>query len=73
MQDTVETYCDFAPLRMPVFTWNCDGQDPTLLQRTDASRSLFASFLQPLDRPDLVVFNFQEVRYPATRSAGAVG
>ncbi|GAA6044732.1 hypothetical protein NBRC10513_004592 [Rhodotorula toruloides] len=61
MQDTVETYCDFSPLRMAVFTWNCDGQDPALLQRTEASRSLFASFLQRLDRPDLVVFNFQEL------------
>lgn len=60
-------YCDFSPLRMAILTWNCDGQDPALLQRTEASRNLFASFLQRLDRPDLVVFNFQEVRYPPTR------
>ncbi|GAA5888107.1 hypothetical protein JCM6882_000282 [Rhodosporidiobolus microsporus] len=63
MSSLVDTYCTFRPLKVGIFTWNVDGQNPGLLQSSKkaANSRLLESFLTSLDKPDLVVFNFQEL------------
>ncbi|GAA5833149.1 hypothetical protein JCM11251_005161 [Rhodosporidiobolus azoricus] len=63
MSSLVDSYCTFRPLKLGIFSWNVDGQDPDLLQSCGkkANMRLLQSFLQSLDNPDLIIFNFQEL------------
>ncbi|GAA6016546.1 hypothetical protein JCM10207_002835 [Rhodosporidiobolus poonsookiae] len=62
MSSQVALYCSFRPLKVDIFSWNVDGQNPDLLESGKrANHFLLGSFLTSLDKPDLVVFNFQEL------------
>ncbi|GAA5996278.1 uncharacterized protein JCM10292_007506 [Rhodotorula paludigena] len=62
MSQLVESYSRFTPLKVGIFTWNVDAQNPDLLASTGpVNRNLLPSFLNTLDGPDLLVFNLQEV------------
>ncbi|GAA5926948.1 hypothetical protein JCM10213_005533 [Rhodosporidiobolus nylandii] len=62
MSTRTDSYSRFRPLKLGILTWNTDGKSPDLLQNSGpVNASLLGSFLNSLDRPDLVVFNFQEL------------
>ncbi|GJN88522.1 hypothetical protein Rhopal_001488-T1 [Rhodotorula paludigena] len=62
MSQLVESYSRFTPLKIGIFTWNVDAQNPDLLASTGpVNRNLLPSFLNALDGPDLLVFNLQEL------------
>ncbi|BGP37993.1 hypothetical protein JCM10449v2_001920 [Rhodotorula kratochvilovae] len=62
MSCTVDIYCRFSPLKLGIFTWNVDGQNPADLEGTGpVNHELLGSFLTSLEGPDLVLFNFQEL------------
>ncbi|GAA5868253.1 hypothetical protein JCM1840_005613 [Sporobolomyces johnsonii] len=62
MSQNVESYCDFQPLKIGIFTWNVDGANPDELNTTGpVNKNLLGSFLTSLDEPDLFTFNFQEL------------
>ncbi|GAA5851335.1 hypothetical protein JCM9279_001110 [Rhodotorula babjevae] len=62
MAHTVDSYCNFSPLKLGILTYNVDGQNPDQLENSGpVDKELFGSFLTSLMAPDLVVFNFQEL------------
>ncbi|TNY20226.1 Endonuclease/exonuclease/phosphatase [Rhodotorula diobovata] len=62
MSRAVDSYCNFSPLKLGIFTWNVDGQNPEQLHDSGpVNKELLGSFLTSLVSPDLVVFNFQEL------------
>ncbi|GAA5868470.1 hypothetical protein JCM8547_006284 [Rhodosporidiobolus lusitaniae] len=61
MSTRVDSYYSFRPLKLGIFSFNVDGQNPDLLQNKPVNQKLLGAFLKSLDRPDLVVFNFQEL------------
>lgn len=63
MARSTDSYCNFSPLKLGIFTWNVDGQNPDQLESSGpVDKELLGSFLTSLKAPDLIVFNFQEVR-----------
>ncbi|GAA6027013.1 hypothetical protein JCM8097_006040 [Rhodosporidiobolus ruineniae] len=63
MASQVDFYCTFEPLKVGIFTWNVDGQNPDLLAASPkpVNREMLQGFLEELDGPDMIVFNFQEL------------
>ncbi|GAA5950560.1 hypothetical protein JCM21900_001231 [Sporobolomyces salmonicolor] len=62
MTQNVESYCDFQPHKIGIFTWNVDGANPDELSTTGpVHKNLLGSFLNSLDQPDVFTFNFQEL------------
>ena len=65
MQDKVDSYCTFSKLQLGIFTWNIDGTRPAQFEAASpANQTLLHTFIQTLDQPDLISFNFQEVSLP---------
>lgn len=63
MQDKVDSYCSFSNLQLGIFTWNIDGVSPADFEAASpANQTLLHTFLRTLDHPDLISFNFQEVK-----------
>ncbi|GAA5947295.1 hypothetical protein JCM3765_001612 [Sporobolomyces pararoseus] len=62
MQDKVDNYCSFSKLQLGIFTWNIDGTSPAQFEAASpANQTLLHTFIQTLDQPDLISFNFQEL------------
>ncbi|GAA5900276.1 uncharacterized protein JCM6883_002795 [Sporobolomyces salmoneus] len=62
MQDKVDEYCTFSNLQIGIFTWNIDGVSPGDFQAASpVNQTLLHTFIQTLDNPDLISFNFQEL------------
>lgn len=55
------TYCQFEELRAMVFTWNAGASTPHSLRYSDGDADFFQNLLQNSDRPDILVFGFQEL------------
>lgn len=72
MSRAVDSYCNFSPLKLGIFTWNVDGQNPEQLHDSGpVNKELLGSFLTSLVSPDLVVFNFQEVGWLVVHRRGS--
>lgn len=62
MQDSVDHYCSFSKLQLGIFTFNIDGVAPRDFEAaTPVNQTLLHTFLNTLDSPDLISFNFQEL------------
>ncbi|GAA5875003.1 hypothetical protein JCM16303_004973 [Sporobolomyces ruberrimus] len=62
MQDKVDDYCSFSKLQLGIFTFNVDGVAPQDFEAAaPVNQNLLHKFLDTLDSPDLISFNFQEL------------
>ena len=54
-------YCSFEELKALVVTWNAGAATPGNLRYEDKDRNFFRDVLHAEDRPDILVFGFQEL------------
>lgn len=61
MRSKEAEFCAFQPLNALVMTWNAGASTPFNLQHSDRDASFFQNLFQNTDRPDILVFGFQEL------------
>ena len=54
-------FCRFEELRALVLTWNAGASTPHSLRYSDSDANFIQNLLQNSDRPDILVFGFQEL------------
>lgn len=54
-------FCRFEELRALVLTWNAGASTPHSLRYSDSDAGFIQNLLQNSDRPDILVFGFQEL------------
>jgi hypothetical protein len=54
-------YCHYREVKALICSWNIDSAKPTDLSGSAANVSFFDDLLNSVDRPDIIVFGFQEV------------
>ncbi|KAG8720290.1 hypothetical protein FRC08_000650 [Ceratobasidium sp. 394] len=60
MQKREQQYSTYRDIKVLICTWNIDSQKPDSLSG-DYNRNFFDNMLKSGDRPDIIVFGFQEV------------
>lgn len=61
MQSQEADFCKLTPIKTLVMTWNAGASTPYHLQQTAQDSKFFPQLLQDSDRPDILVFGFQEL------------
>jgi hypothetical protein len=61
MQSQEREFCDFSPVKALVMTWNAGATTPYKLRNSDGDAPFFRDLLQSSDRPDILIFGFQEL------------
>ncbi|KAG8702323.1 hypothetical protein FRC09_004804, partial [Ceratobasidium sp. 395] len=61
MQKREQQYSTYRDIKVLVCTWNIDSQKPDSLGASDYNRNFLDNMLKSGDRPDIIVFGFQEV------------
>ncbi|PQE22826.1 Endonuclease exonuclease phosphatase protein [Rutstroemia sp. NJR-2017a BBW] len=61
MQSQEADFCELTPIKTLVMTWNAGASTPYHLQQSDQDSRFFPELLQDSDRPDILVFGFQEL------------
>ncbi|ORX38593.1 Endonuclease/exonuclease/phosphatase [Kockovaella imperatae] len=54
-------YCTFRDVKALICTWNIDSARPQDLSGSEANSSFFDELFGSIDKPDIIVFGFQEV------------
>ncbi|QRV87833.1 endonuclease/exonuclease/phosphatase family protein [Ceratobasidium sp. AG-Ba] len=61
MQKRETQYSTYRDIKVRICTWNIDSQKPDTLSGNEDNRNFFDNMLKSGDRPDIIVFGFQEV------------
>ncbi|CAD6443352.1 357d7e47-23fa-46b4-997c-d78e43c8742c [Sclerotinia trifoliorum] len=61
MQSQEADFCKLTPIKTLVMTWNAGASTPYHLQQSDQDSRFLPQLLQDSDRPDILVFGFQEL------------
>lgn len=61
MQSQEADFCKLSPIKTLVMTWNAGASTPYHLQQSDQDSRFLPQLLQDSDRPDILVFGFQEL------------
>ncbi|KAF7868313.1 hypothetical protein EAF04_004845 [Stromatinia cepivora] len=61
MQSQEADFCKLTPVKTLVMTWNAGASTPYHLQQSDQDSRFLPQLLQDSDRPDILVFGFQEL------------
>lgn len=65
LEDQMKTkdakYCQFEELRAMILTWNAGASTPHSLRYSQGDADFFQNLLQDSDRPDILIFGFQEL------------
>ena len=54
-------YCTYREVKVLVCSWNIDSAKPSDLSGSEANTTALEQILTSVDRPDIIVFGFQEV------------
>ncbi|PKS05302.1 hypothetical protein jhhlp_008675 [Lomentospora prolificans] len=54
-------YCQFEDLKVMLMTWNAGASTPHSLRYSDTDSTFIQNLLQHADRPDILIFGFQEL------------
>ncbi|QSZ34483.1 hypothetical protein DSL72_006077 [Monilinia vaccinii-corymbosi] len=61
MQSQEADFCKLTPIKTLVMTWNAGASTPFNLQQSAQDSKFIPQLLQDSDRPDILVFGFQEL------------
>ena len=61
MQSQEKDFCEFSAAKALVMTWNAGATTPYTLRNNDRDALFFRDLLQSSDRPDILIFGFQEL------------
>lgn len=61
MKSRDATYCQFNDLNVMLMTWNAGASTPHSLRYSDTDSAFVQNLLQQADRPDILIFGFQEL------------
>jgi hypothetical protein len=61
MTEREAEFCSFREVKLLVCSWNIDSAKPTDLGGSEANATFLEELMSSVDRPDIIVFGFQEV------------
>jgi len=73
VQQREQEFSTFRSLNILICSWNTDAQKPDTLTRKSANISFLKDVLRSVDKPDIIVFGFQELIDLENRSLTASG